>query len=140
MQIVGERMKEAMRRVGLAQNKDLAQAVGVDPSQVSRWIRHGNLPEAKTLIKLCLALRCSRAYLLGLERDKEYLQLLQLEVQEVLGPAAEALMRVALAAIERRAPDATFVSPAARAAYEAAASAARQKSRPGDHAATTTCS
>ena len=94
-----ERVEQAMRAAGIAKRKDLAERVGVHPIQVTRWLNKNAMPDWHNLVKLCLVLQCSRAYLLGMEHDPEYLQLLRIEVGEALGPTAQALFTAALSAI-----------------------------------------
>jgi transcriptional regulator with XRE-family HTH domain len=47
-----------------ATQEELASAVGVDPSQVSRWLE-GQVPNGDAFYKVCRFLSCSPAYLLG---------------------------------------------------------------------------
>lgn len=63
--IVPERLTLAMARAGYPDNAALARAVGVAPSQVTRWLSGKTTPGGDTLDRLCEKLGCSPAYLFG---------------------------------------------------------------------------
>lgn len=63
----GRRLKQKREQAGLSQ-PELATRVGVHPSDVSRWERDVTFPRGTTLRDICLALRTSADFMLGLQR------------------------------------------------------------------------
>lgn len=61
---MGNNMKAERARLGLTQ-KELAEIIGTDPSNVSRWEKNLGKCSASTLIKIAQALDTSIDYLTG---------------------------------------------------------------------------
>lgn len=57
--IIAENIKAILEEKGMEQ-KDLAQAIGVSPSSVSRWISGEKMPRASSIDAICKALGCTR--------------------------------------------------------------------------------
>jgi DNA-binding transcriptional regulator LsrR (DeoR family)/plasmid maintenance system antidote protein VapI len=65
-----ERLEGRLAGVNSSQNQ-LALAIGVSRSTITGWLRHGKLPDAFLLARLCAVLDCSADWLLGLEAHRE---------------------------------------------------------------------
>lgn len=62
--IFAERLEEAIRTKRFKKG-EVAEAVGVANSTVTKWIQGGNLPEVETLLALCRYLGVTPNWLLG---------------------------------------------------------------------------
>ena len=62
------RLSEIRKEHGLSQ-KQLAAALSLEQTHISRWERGSRKPSADSLIALCKILKTSADYLLGLEND-----------------------------------------------------------------------
>lgn len=60
------RLQECLDHLTLSQNQ-FALAIGVARSSVTGWLRHGKLPDAAIIAKICTVLGCSADWLLGLD-------------------------------------------------------------------------
>lgn len=54
-----------------ANQKELAEAIGVNQSQISRYFK-GILPNTKTIVKICDYFKCSIDYIVGLNDNPSY--------------------------------------------------------------------
>ena len=61
----GERLSEELKASGITQ-KELAQKVNVDPSNITNWKKGLNFPSLEMFYQLCRVLDVSADYLLGL--------------------------------------------------------------------------
>lgn len=68
MKIIQMRLREAIRQSGLSQ-KNIANAVGISPPTVSKYMKLNIFPALDTLAKICKLLDVSSDYILGI---KEY--------------------------------------------------------------------
>lgn len=74
LSIFGENLKELMIYNETSAGT-MSEKVGIDPSQIRRYLRGESLPTLKNAIKIADALRCPLDYLFGLTSDfteKEY--------------------------------------------------------------------
>lgn len=63
---IQRRLREEIINSGLTQ-KEIAQAIGVSPQTVSRYMRDDIFPALDTLAKLCQLLDISADYILGIK-------------------------------------------------------------------------
>lgn len=98
-----ERLLQAREAKEIPSALALAERIGVDSSQITRW-NNGASPTAAHLVQLSLTLGRSWAWLMGLENEPRYLDALRLEIKEIYGAAAvEALEALATLPSEKRA-------------------------------------
>lgn len=67
---IGQRIEELMKKRGFLQ-KELAEAIDIDPASLSRIISGDKKPSAEMLANLATALRVTSDYLLGIEKEED---------------------------------------------------------------------
>lgn len=75
MVMLGERLKQARKRVGLSQ-KMLGELLGISQQHVAKWENNENTPATEQIARLAQALSCTTDWLLGLV-DSPQKQLLE---------------------------------------------------------------
>lgn len=90
--LFGKKLKSALRNVGLKQFQ-LAEIIGVEPANVSRWINGKHYPERKHFEKICNLLNVSESYFLEGPTQSEVITELskvvahqQLEIEKLQNP------------------------------------------------------
>ena len=68
MKVFGERVKTSLKEIGKTQ-KDLAEAINVQPSTLCEWLNDHNEPPMQAIVDIAVWLGVSTDYLLGI---KEY--------------------------------------------------------------------
>lgn len=66
--LFNERLTEAIKQSGLSQ-KEIAKYLNISESNITNWKKGDNLPSVEILYKLCILLKESSDYLLGLEDE-----------------------------------------------------------------------
>jgi len=66
--LFNERLTEAIKQSGLSQ-KEIAKYLNISESNITNWKKGDNLPSVDILYKLCILLKESSDYLLGLEDE-----------------------------------------------------------------------
>ena len=65
---IQKRLREAIKLSGRSQ-KEIAEAIGVSPQTVSKYMREDIFPALDTLAKLCIYLEVSADSILGINSD-----------------------------------------------------------------------
>lgn len=65
---IQKRLREAIKLSGRSQ-KEIAEAIGVSPQTVSKYMREDIFPALDTLAKLCIYLEVSADSILGINLD-----------------------------------------------------------------------
>ena len=65
---IQKRLREAIKLSGQSQ-KEIAEAIGVSPQTVSKYMREDIFPALDTLAKLCIYLEVSADSILGINLD-----------------------------------------------------------------------
>lgn len=88
------RFDKAWKQAGFKSLRKLAEAIGIDPSQMTRWRKHETTPAGDVVAKLCGALHVLPGYLFGDDEAKLQGELLDV-VRQMFGRAeADLLMLV----------------------------------------------
>lgn len=61
-------LREAIRLSNKSQ-KEIANTIGIKPSQISKYMNQNKFPSLETFANLCLAIDASANYILGLEDE-----------------------------------------------------------------------
>jgi transcriptional regulator with XRE-family HTH domain len=94
---IGDRLKRARLSAGYAQQKDVAEALGIERTRYLKWEHGDSQPSLDMLAKMCRLFGVSSDYLLGLEDENS--AGLRMSIKEITG------LRRVLAALEDFAND-----------------------------------
>ena len=94
---IGDRLKRARLSAGFAQQKDVADALGIERTRYLKWEHGDSQPPLDMLAKMCRLFGVSSDYLLGLEDENS--AGLRMSIKEITG------LRRVLAALENFAND-----------------------------------
>ena len=79
---LGERLQQKRSNLKLSQ-KQVANAVGVNPSVISNYETGERTPSVEVLVKLANLYRCSSDYLLGLEKSSNLIDVSMLDSEQI---------------------------------------------------------
>lgn len=80
--MLGERIKEQRTMLGIKQT-ELARKIGVSKQSVSNWENNNILPSVELLVKLAKVFGCSTDYLVELDDHREFIEITNIETQQV---------------------------------------------------------
>lgn len=89
---MGDRLKRARLSAGFAQQKDVAEKLGIERTRYLKWEHGDSQPPLDMLVKMCKLFGVSSDYLLGLEDENS--AGLRLSLKEIKG------IRMVLGALE----------------------------------------
>ena len=96
---IGDRLKRARLSAGYAQQKDVAEALGIERTRYLKWEHGDSQPSLDMLARMCRLFGVSSDYLLGLEDENS--AGLRMSMKEIAG------LRKVLALLEGFANDQT---------------------------------
>lgn len=96
---IGDRLKRARLSAGYAQQKDVAEALGIERTRYLKWEHGDSQPSLDMLARMCRLFGVSSDYLLGLEDENS--AGLRMSIKEITG------LRRVLALLEGFANDQT---------------------------------
>ncbi len=67
LELIQKRLREVIKQSPYSQ-KEIAEAIGVSPQTVSKYMRENMFPALDTLSKLCIFLDVSADYILGITK------------------------------------------------------------------------
>lgn len=80
---IGDRLKCARLSAGFAQQKDVAERLGIERTRYLKWEHGDSQPPLEMLVKMCKLFGVSSDYLLGLEDEDS--AGLRLSMKEITG-------------------------------------------------------
>ncbi len=80
---IGDRLKRARLSAGYAQQKDVAEALGIERTRYLKWEHGDSQPSLDMLARMCRLFGVSSDYLLGLEDENS--AGLRMSIKEITG-------------------------------------------------------